>query len=110
MKIQYTTKNQRLNVELESNSAKEAFKQLAEFQEVFDENSCGQCNNDDLRFIVRTVEGNDYYELKCKACGAKLAFGQHKSGGTLFPKRKLADGSFDYKNRGWFKWKADNGN
>ena len=110
MKINYTTRNKRLNVEIDSDSAKDAFKKLSEFQEVFDESNCGQCNNDDLQFIVRTVEGNDYYELKCKACGAKLAFGQHKSGGTLFPKRKLEDGTFDYKNKGWHKWQGNNGN
>ena len=110
MKINYTTKNQRLNVDIEADSAKDAFKKLSEFQEIFDESNCGQCNNDNLQFIVRTVEGNDYYELKCKACGAKLAFGQHKSGGTLFPKRKLADGTYDREHQGWHKWKADNGN
>ena len=108
MTINYTTKNQRLNVEIDSDSAKDAFKKLSEFQEVFDESNCGQCNNDDLQFIVRTVEGNDYYELRCKSCGAKLAFGQHKSGGTLFPKRKLANGEFDKENKGWHKW--NNGN
>jgi hypothetical protein len=108
MKINYQTKN-RLNVEINVDSAKDAFKQLAEFQEVFDEASCGMCNNDDLQFIVRTVEGNDYYELKCKKCFAKLAYGQHKSGGSLFPKRKLPSGEYDKENQGWHKW-VPNGN
>jgi hypothetical protein len=97
MKIKYTTKNQRLNVEINSDSVKEAFKELALFQEVFDEKYCQLCKNDDLQFVVRTVEGNDYYELKCKNCFAKLTFGQHKSGNTLFPKRKEG-------TNGWFKW------
>lgn len=109
MKINYKTKNQRLNVEIETNSAKDAFKQLAEFQEIFNESNCGQCNNEDLQFVVRTVEGNDFYELRCKSCGAKLAFGQHKSGGTLFPKRKLSNGEYDKENQGWHKWQG-NGN
>jgi translation initiation factor 2 beta subunit (eIF-2beta)/eIF-5 len=108
MKIKYTTKNNRLQVEVESNNHKEAFKQLAEFQEIFEESNCGSCNSDDLRFIVRTVEGNDFYELKCNACGSKLAYGQHKMGDSLFPKRKLPDGSFDYKNKGWHKWEGKN--
>ena len=107
MKINYTTKNNRLNVEIESESAKDAFKKLAEFQEVFAESQCGQCKSEDIQFIVRTVDGNDYYELKCRSCAAKLAFGQHKSGGTLFPKRKLPDGSYDSKNKGWHQWRPE---
>jgi hypothetical protein len=105
MKIKYTTKNKRLEAEIESDSVKETFKKLAEFQEVFDESSCGLCQNDDIRFIVRTVESNDYYELKCKNCFAKLAFGQHKSGGSLFPKRKNSDGTYS-ESKGWHKWNS----
>ncbi len=104
MDVQYTTKSKRLNVTINAESAKDAFKKLAEFQEIFDESACGMCGKDDLQFIVRTVDGNDYYELKCKDCFAKLAFGQHKAGGSLFPKRKLADGSFDKEHKGWHRW------
>ena len=99
MKIQYTTKNQRLNVQIESDSVKEVFKELAKFQEIFDEENCQLCKNDNLQFIVRTVEGNDYYELKCNDCFGKLSFGQHKTGNTLFPKRKVEDSKY-----GWHKW------
>ncbi len=108
MKINYQTKN-RLNVEINVDSAKDAFKKLAEFQEVFDESQCGLCRSNDLQFIVRTVDGNDYYELKCQSCFGKLAYGQHKSEGSLFPKRKLADGSYDKEHYGWHKW-TPNGN
>jgi hypothetical protein len=107
MKINYTSKNNRMNLQIESESAKDAFKKLAEFQEVFDEKCCQQCKSDDLKFVVRTVDSNDYFELKCNGCFAKLAYGQHKTGGSLFPKRKLADGSFDKEFKGWHKW---NGN
>ena len=99
--------NQRLNVDIEVESAKDGFKRLAEFQEVFDEPCCRLCKNQDLQFVVRTVEGNDCYELKCKKCFGKLAYGQHKSGGSLFPKRKKQDGTFDAEGLGWHKW---NGN
>ncbi len=108
MKVQYTSKNNRLNVEIQSESVKDTFKKLAEFQEVFDEQNCGICKNDNIQFIVRTVENNDYFELKCRSCNAKLAFGQHRSGGSLFPKRKLANGSYDYQTKGWFKWNSPN--
>ncbi len=107
MKINYTTNNKRLNVEIATDSVKDTFKKLAEFQEVFDESCCGLCQNQDLQFVVRTVDGNDYYELKCKKCFAKLAYGQHKAGGSLFPKRKLSDGTYDKESKGWHRW---NGN
>lgn len=107
MKIKYTTKNQRMCIEIDNDSVKDAFKHLAEFQEVFDQEACGLCKSDNLQLVVRTVDSNDYYEIKCRDCGAKLAFGQHKSGGSLFPKRKRQDGSYDAEGQGWHKW---NGN
>ena len=57
------------------------------FNKFTSEEKCGLCGSNNLRFVVRNVEGNDYYELRCVDCGALLAFGQHKKGGTLFPKR-----------------------
>lgn len=104
MKINYTTKNPRLHFLIDSESIKESFKALAEIQEIFDEPCCGLCKSTDLQFTVRTVESNDYYELKCTSCFAKLAFGQHKVGNSIFPKRKLPDGTFDKQHRGWYKW------
>ncbi len=104
MKLTYTTKNNRIKVELENNSLKEIFKQLAEFQEIFDEPKCGSCNSENIHFLVRTVDCNDYYELKCRDCLAKLAYGQHKTGGSLFPKRKLTNGNYDKENKGWHRW------
>jgi hypothetical protein len=102
MKVKYTTKNKSLNVTIDSDSVKDVFKELAKFQEIFDEPICQLCKSDNLQFIVRTVEGNDYYELKCNDCFAKLSFGQHKTGNTLFPKRKVENST-----NGWHKW---NGN
>ena len=104
MKINYQTKSKRINVELQANSPKDAFKQLAEFQEVFDEQHCGSCGSDHIKFQVRTVEGNDYYEMRCNSCFAKLAFGQHKVGDGLFPKRKNDDGKYDNETKGWKRW------
>ncbi|MBD3318844.1 hypothetical protein GF342_02955 [Candidatus Woesearchaeota archaeon] len=109
MKLNYTTQNQRLQVQIDANAVKDAFKQLAEFQEVFDEQQCGACESKNIYFRVRTVDGNDFFEMACKDCYAKLAFGQHKTGGGLFPKRKKQDGTFDRENKGWYKWNG-NGN
>ena len=61
---------------------KEIFKKLSSIQEIFGkQNALCKCTN--LRFAVRSVDGNDYYELKMYQVGASLAFGQHKKGGTV---------------------------
>lgn len=98
--------NDKLSFEFEGDDQKAIFKQIAVVQEVFDENKCGECGNADLRFVVRTVEENDFYEIQCKKCYSKLTFGQHKKGKTLFPKRKDDDGKFIGKN-GWHKYVPD---
>jgi hypothetical protein len=47
------------------------------------------------------MDQGKYYELWCQNpdCRAKLGFGQHKTGDTLFPKRKDKEGN----------WLSDNG-
>jgi len=105
MKVLYKA-NDKLQFELEGNGQKEIFKELALIQEIFSENKCGICSSTNIKFIVRSVEGNDYYELRCSDCGAILAFGQHKKGGTLFPKRKDDNGNY-LPHNGWHKWVKD---
>ena len=104
MKLKYTTSNGKISVEFDGDSQKDLFGQIASFQEVFEEVKCGKCGSENLRFIVRTVDENDYYELRCLYCGAKLAFGVNKKGGGLFPKRK--DGDAWLPNGGWVKWNS----
>lgn len=106
MKILYKV-NDKLTFELEGEGQKEIFKELATIQEIFSEEKCGLCGSQNIKFVVRNVDGNDYYELRCLDCGAILAFGQHKKGGTLFPKRKDDDGNY-MPNRGWHKFVKDN--
>lgn len=106
MKIFYKV-NDKLTFELEGEGQKEIFKELATIQEIFSEEKCGLCGSGNIRFVVRNVDGNDYYELRCIDCGAVLAFGQHKKGGTLFPKRKDDDGNY-MPNRGWHKFVKEN--
>lgn len=106
MKITYRASD-KLQFELEGSGQKEVFKELATIQEIFSEDKCGLCKKDDLKFIVRNVESNDYYELRCNDCGAVLAFGQHKKGGTLFPKRKDDENNL-LPNNGWHKWQKNN--
>lgn len=98
--------NDRLEFTVEGAGQKEIFKELAVIQEIFGEEKCGLCGKSHLRFVVRNVEGNDFYELRCIECSAILSFGQHKKGGTLFPKRKDDHGDF-LPNKGWHKWNKD---
>ena len=102
MKAKYKV-GDRLEFELEGSGQKELFKEISSIQEIFGENACGLCQSDDLRFVVRNVEDNDYFEIRCNKCGAILSYGQHKKGGTLFPKRKDDDGNWS-KSNGWHKY------
>ena len=104
MKLTYKL-NDKASIEVEGDGQKSLFKELASVQEIFGENNCGMCGKNNLKYLVRTVEGNDYFELRCADCGAVLSFGQHKKGGTLFPKRK--DESGWLKNKGWHKWQPE---
>jgi len=104
MKVNYQTRNGRLSVALEGDGQAAIFQEIGRFQEVFEEDKCGKCGSDDIRFVVRNNDENLYHELRCKNvdCRAKLAFGAHKKGGGLFPKRK--DGEDWLPNRGWVVW------
>lgn len=84
MKLKYKA-NDKLEFELEGAGQKEIFKELALIQEIFSEEKCGLCGSTSIKFIVRSVEGNDYYELRCNDCGAILAYGQHKRGWYFIP-------------------------
>lgn len=107
MKLRYKANN-KLEFEVEGAGQKEIFKEIAAIQEIFGEDNCGMCGNNNVKFIVRSVDGNDYFELKCCdiKCGAVLSFGQHKKGGTLFPKRKDENNNY-LPNNGWHKWKKE---
>ena len=106
MKVNYKTGNGRISVEIEGDSQRDIFAEIARFQEVFEETKCGKCGSENLRFVVRNVDDNLYYELKCLDCGAKLAFGVMKKGGRLFPKRKDKEGNW-LPNGGWVKWNPE---
>ena len=103
MKVNYTTSNKRITVEFEGDSQRDIFEQISKFQEVFEQSVCGKCGHENLRFVVRTVDDNQYYELRGTNCGARLAFGAHKKGGGLFPRRKDGDGNW-LPDQGWVKW------
>ena len=103
MEAQYKTRDGRLLIKVEAEHQKGLFKELAATQEIFEaEAECGCCRSKELRFRVRVVDENEFYELVCH-CGARFEFGQHKKGSSLFPKRRAEDGTI-LPNRGWAKW------
>jgi len=105
MKVKFKPTS-KIEFEIEGSGQKEVFKELAIVQEVFSEENCGACKKDNIKYVVRNVDDNDYYELRCLSCGAALSFGQHKKGGTLFPKRKDENNNW-LENGGWYKWKKE---
>ncbi len=105
MKVNYTTNNNKISVEIEGDSHRDIFEQVSRFQEVFEQGTCGKCSSEDIKYVVRTVEDNQYFELRCANCAARLSFGANKKGGGLFPRRKDSDGSW-LPDSGWVKWNA----
>ncbi len=99
-----------LSIEIEAESQKELFEGIAGLQGVFNNNQCSVCGTERPNFIVRKASSDkgrtfNYYELQCRnnECRAKLHFGVHEEGETLFPKRKNEDGTYHAK-QGWKIW------
>jgi DNA-directed RNA polymerase subunit RPC12/RpoP len=126
MKVNYKNKNGRLSCEFEGKGHLDVWRQIASFQEVFEEEKCGKCGKDNLRFNLRISsdakgkEEYEYPELRCLSCGAKLTFGIMKDGKeTLFPVRNEREGK-EYKkdangklipkgSYGWVKYNKETG-
>jgi hypothetical protein len=112
MKISFRVRPELL-IEIEERNQKDVFKALAEAQEVFGEKCCDKCKSNDIKFVVRENKDEDkFYELVCQKCGARLSFGCHKKGDTLFPKRREEgeDGKTKWlNNKGWLKWNKEKG-
>lgn len=87
--------NRNISVQVEGSTDKELFENLAKAQkhEFFQDTTCGKCGSEDIKFQVRTVkdeetkEENNFHELVCKKCYAKLSFGHAKVGGAMYAKR-----------------------
>jgi hypothetical protein len=60
MKLTYTTANNRIRAEFDADTHRELFTQISKFQEVFEETKCGKCGSENLRFVVRTVDENEF--------------------------------------------------
>lgn len=111
MEFHYRAFNGRLVIKGEGSSIKDLFEQIGPIAEVLDaDQCCGKCQSVMIYPRAREAKKADgktvtYYELVCGECGAKLSFGQHSEGGTLWPKRVDENGN-QLENRGWRKYQA----
>lgn len=100
--------NNNVTVVADGEKHTEIFEKLSSLQEVFGEEKCGKCGGNKLRFMTRQdKDENKYYELHCQnsQCRAKLAYGCHKKGGGLFPKRFVeVEGSDKKEVKGKWGW------
>lgn len=87
----------------------EMFEKVSALSEVFGIKKCDACGSEDIVFRTRTASKGKkefkFHELHCQnpKCRARLSFGQHATGNTLFPKRKDSDGVY-LENNGWVKY------
>lgn len=102
MKVRFKT--DAVDIEVDGKDTKDVFVQLAHSVEVFMHTTCGMCDSHSTMPVVRENGGNQYHEMRCMSCGATLAFGQRRSDGALFPKRKDKDGNW-LGNSGWVKFR-----
>jgi hypothetical protein len=87
MTLNYKSSDGRYTVQFTGNNQKELFESIAQFEEVFCDNTvCGHCKEENTRLSVREVEGNKYYERVCNACHYRFSYGQTKKNDKLFPK------------------------
>lgn len=88
--------------EIDGDCQKVVWDKIAEIQEVFSEKKCGVCGNPEIKYAVREVDNNKFYELQCQnpKCRARKSYGQHKNQKTLFPHRKDDNGEY-LKQNGW---------
>jgi hypothetical protein len=92
-----------VEITVEGATTKELFKSLSAAEEVFaTDRQCGLCESDELRHRVRQTADYEFFELVCMSCFATMPYGQRKSDGQLFPRRKGEDGK-TLPNKGWAK-------
>ena len=74
-------------IEEEAEQEDELFKKIARVQEIFQHEGCGNCGAPNFKFVCRLDSSeNDWLEITCQDCRAKLIFGRTKKGNLIFPK------------------------
>ena len=111
--------------DVEAEQEDELFKQIARVQEVFQHKGCGACSSTNIKFVCRLDNSeNEWLEVACQECRAKLVFGRTKKGGLIFPKirwdqlsakqqeQRISEKTYADKHRGylpsrgWFIYKT----
>ncbi len=101
MEAHYRAFGGKLVIKVEGSTIKDLFEQIGPVAEVLDgDDCCGKCGSVHIYPRAREAQGFTYYELVCSDCRAKLSFGQHKDGGTLWAKRTDEHGNA-LDHRGW---------
>lgn len=109
-----------LSVQVEGDDNKAVFKGVAEAQELFSDSCCGACKSDNIKYQVREVEDNQFYEIVCNDCYSKLSYGHAKTGGKMYPKRMETDNKGkavkdkdgkgkSLPHKGWVKYNRETG-
>jgi hypothetical protein len=104
MKAQYKLRGGQVVIEIEADKMNELFEGLTQLEDVFGDTTCGMCGKSNLQYTTRIVDENKFFEHKCKDCGGRLEYHQHKKGGGMYTIRYSLDGDkkiYDNKNRGW---------
>lgn len=108
MKAQFKV-SPKLIVEVESDSQRSMFEDLAKVSEIFGQDACGKCKSSNIKFVVRNATTKDkkpvkYYSMDCMECHAKLSIGQHmENPDNMFVRRKNKEGEW-IVDSGWTKW------
>jgi len=104
-----------LSFEFESNKLQDILKEISNIETSIGWELCGKCKSNNTFPNYRQVGSDDFYEIKCRDCGAVLQLGTHKEGQTLYKKKmktdakgkavKTDDGKAEYlPDGGWLKW------
>lgn len=121
MKLEYTTKDQRMTVTVEGSTQKDLWREISRFQEVFENDAAAKQNGEvvtgnDVRYVVRKGKYTDekgkektaeYFEKRVVSgpmLGYQKSYGILDDGTDgLFPKWNVPDGNIPGFN-GWSKY------
>lgn len=112
-----------LSFNLAGETCIDVFRQMAVIQSTFQDTACGACKSEDIICTKRDAKDDDgevheYLEMRCNACGSKLAYGKSKDLKNIYPKRMKTgkkgkverdanDKAIYLPNNGWVKFVAD---
>lgn len=126
MKFSYTSKDGQIGFDFDANTPQEAFKKIADFQEIFENDAAadvggkfvGPKEAGEVRYVVRNVAYTDekgkpkqatYYEKRVISGpmkGYRKDYGLLEDGSGMFPKKAPTEKSVPGFNN-WYKYDAN---